>query len=122
MPPKEIVINIILSFVNVCLTVGVGWFFKSMVDRSKQRDKEEAEQEEKRRIEHQALKSGVQAILRTMIINAELDSTTKGNITAEEKTNIEMMYRAYHDLGGNGVATAAYKHIIDMPLAGDGHV
>lgn len=121
MPPKEIMINLLLSSFSIVLTAVVGWVVYGIRARNERRDKQEEEREEKRRIEHDALKSGVQAILRTLIIDAEIQSTLRGTITAEEKTNIEMMYKAYHDLGGNGVATAAYKHVLDMPLSGDTH-
>ena len=128
MPPKEIIINLLLSSFSIVLTGIVGWVVYGIRARNEKRDQQEElrqkaleEREEKQRAEYAALKLGVQAILRDRIIQAEIKATTDGGITAEEKSNVELMYKAYHGLGGNGVASAAYHHVIDLPLTGDGH-
>jgi len=122
MPPTEILINLLLSCFSIGLTAVVGFVVKSISDRNEKRDRKEEEREKKRRVEHEALKLGVQAILRSLIIEAEIKSTKDGYISAEEKNNVELMYKAYHGLGGNGVATAAHKHIMDLPITGESHV
>lgn len=49
----------------------------------------------------------------------ENNELSKEGVTAEQKTNVELMYKAYHQLGGNGIVTNVYQHIMDMPLVGE---
>ena len=126
MAPTEIVVNLGLSLFSIVISAGIGIAVKSIRDRNKRIDAlEEAkerrakEQERRRAEEYEALKNGVRAILRDRIIQAEIHFCgTLHEITSEQKENVELMYTAYHSLGGNGVVTTAYNHLMSMPLTG----
>lgn len=125
MSPTEILINMGLSMFSIVVSAGIGIIVKSIVDRNRRKDaidderaRRFQENEEKHKAEYDALKSGVCAILRDRLIQVGIHSSITG-VTAEQKTNVELMYKAYHQLGGNGIVTNVYQHIMDMPLVGE---
>jgi len=65
--------------------------------------------------EIEEFKSGLCALLRNEIVVAHRNYTSAGFCTIEDKTNISEMYKAYHNLGGNDIATALKNQIMDLP-------
>ena len=61
-------------------------------------------------IRQTALESGVQAILRDLILTSYYHYHEKGQITLHGLENVEVMYKSYHDLGGNGTMT----HLVEV--------
>lgn len=114
MAPTEIIIQIGMTAFSVILTAGIGIAMKRIMARYKEQDEREA----KRAVENEAMKNGMRAILRDRIIQADIRFTNIGYIGAEQKENINLLYEAYHQLGGNGVVTTAYNHLMSMPLVG----
>lgn len=62
-----------------------------------------------------AVGNGVQALLRAEIIRSHKEYTHKGYCPVYAKEALERTYQAYHELGGNDVATGLYREILDLP-------
>lgn len=62
-----------------------------------------------------AIAEGVQCLLRAEIIREHKEYTAKGYCPVYAKDALKIMYKAYHDLKGNDVATKLYEDILDLP-------
>ena len=82
--------------------------------------KSDKESEEKKKKE-QAMADGIQALLRESIVGNYNKYSEKGFCPIFAKESVKRVYKAYHDLGGNDVATELYQKILRMPEE-DGHV
>ena len=114
--PPEFLLQMCLSALSIILTAIIGIIVKRMNDKS-----EERRADEKSREEYSALKDGIIAILRDRIIQADVHFSDRGHATISQKDNIQMMYDAYHRLGGNGIVTKSYRHIMELPVAHEEH-
>lgn len=65
--------------------------------------------------EQDAIKAGMQAILRDRIIQAFNHYAEKGFCPIYARDNITHMYEAYHNLGGNGTITELYEKLLNLP-------
>lgn len=63
----------------------------------------------------QAIKNGLQCLLRAEIIRSYDKYTEKGYCAIYAKEATTRAYKAYHALGGNDVATELYHEIIELP-------
>ena len=90
------------------ITAIVGIGYKSLSARMKE--------EQKR---NEAIAEGVQSLLRESIVSNYNKYSDKGFCPIYAKESIKKVYAAYHDLGGNDVATSLYKKILDMKEEGD---
>ena len=68
--------------------------------------------EEKER--NEAIAEGVQSLLRESIVTNYNKYHEKGYCPIYAKESIKKVYLAYHDLGGNDVATNIYNKILNM--------
>ena len=75
-------------------------------------------QEEKTR--NEAIAEGVQSLLRESIVSNYNKYLEKGYCPIYAKESMKKVYIAYHDLGGNDVATSLYNKLLDMPEDKDG--
>lgn len=66
--------------------------------------------------EQESLKEGLIAILHDRLFQSCMYFIEKGEIGVSELKNIEMMYEAYHNLGGNGTGTEIYERTKELPL------
>lgn len=66
-------------------------------------------------LEQDALKNGMQAILRDRIIQCYNHYIAKGYLPFYAMENVTSMYDAYHALGGNGAVTEIYEKMLKMP-------
>lgn len=57
------------------------------------------------------LKNGVCALLRVQLIEYHDKYIAEGKIPHYVHENYESMYKAYHELGGNGTITAMYEKV-----------
>lgn len=87
-----------------CLTGLLGWVTGRVTSTAK-RDRKEA----------QALKAGVRALLRSELMRTHHDAMREGSCSTTDKEVMERTYRAYHDLGGNGIATNLYEEMMRLP-------
>lgn len=62
-----------------------------------------------------AIRLGVQAMLRNMIVQAYNKCSEEKCCKIYELENVESMYRQYHLLGGNGAVTSLVERMRDMP-------
>lgn len=69
-------------------------------------------QEEKSR--NEAIAEGVQSLLRESIVNSYNKYQDKGFCPIYAKESIRKVYLAYHNLGGNDVATNLYNNVLNM--------
>lgn len=70
------------------------------------------------KVEHEkneAIAEGVQSLLRESIVGNYNRYADKGFCPIYAKESIKKVYHAYHDLGGNDVATELYKKLLAMP-------
>lgn len=61
---------------------------------------------------------GTMLLLRVQLIEYHDKYMAKGGIPSYAYQNFDEMYRAYHELGGNGMITKMYEEIQDLHLAG----
>lgn len=68
---------------------------------------------------NQALREGVQALLRERIIESYNHYNDKGYCPIYAKESMRRLYAAYHVLGGNDVATELKDKLLEMPTNPD---
>lgn len=68
--------------------------------------------EEKAR--NEAIADGVQSLLRESIVSSYNKYNDKGYCPIYAKESVKKVYAAYHNLGGNDVATSIYNKILNM--------
>lgn len=93
-----------LEWLFTAVLAVLSWLFKLMRDQLKQ---EQAKNE--------AIAEGVQALLRESIVTGYNKHLDRGFCPIYAKESIKKVYKAYHNLGGNDVATSLYKKILEMP-------
>ncbi len=64
---------------------------------------------------NEAIAEGVQSLLRESIVANYNRYTDKGYCPIYAKESLKKVYHAYHDLGGNDVATDLYQKCLDLP-------
>lgn len=82
----------------------LSWLFKEM--------KEQLKEEKKK---NEAIAEGVQSLLRESIVNSYNRYSDRGCCPIYAKESIKKVYKAYHNLGGNDVATELYNKVLKMP-------
>lgn len=90
------------------LTGALGMGYRSIV-----------KQLELERAKNEAIAAGVQSLLRESIVNAYNKYQDKGFCPIYAKESIKRVFLAYHDLGGNDVATELYRKLLAMPEEGE---
>ena len=81
----------------------LGWGYRTVSARLR------AEQEK-----NEAIAEGVQALLRESIVNSYNKYSERGACPIYAKESVKKAYAAYHQLGGNDVATELYQKILKM--------
>lgn len=69
--------------------------------------------------EQRAVKEACVALLHDRLYQACKFYLAQGYIDVEGLHNIEHLYRAYHDLGGNGTGTELYSRVKALPIKED---
>lgn len=121
--PPEFYLQFILTTFTTVLTAGLGVLVYRMnaqytkrMEEEKEQRKKALEEEQERKKENAAMKSGILAILRDSIIQADVRLTEQGFATVHQKDSLQMMYESYHRLGGNGIVTQSFNHIKSIPI------
>lgn len=70
----------------------------------------------KRLKEQKLVKEGIEAILHDRLWQAGRDFIPKGEVTLDELKNVEYIYNAYHNLGGNGTGTEIFERIKNLNI------
>ena len=90
-----------------------------MVAKFREREAKHDKESKKRDEEYSGLKVGVRSILADRISQSTEYFTVIGGITVSKMKQIEQMYIAYHNLGGNGTITALYEKAMALPIITD---
>lgn len=69
--------------------------------------------------ENDAIKLGLQALLRDRLYQLYGFCKEKGSATQYERQNFNSMYEQYHNLGGNGVMTDVKNKFFELEFADD---
>lgn len=93
-------VNILSGVILGCATYTVN---KARQDRIEGVEKEKA------------LSDGVEALLRETIVGNYNKYCDRGYCPIYAKESLKKLYKAYHTLGGNDVATELYHKILKMP-------
>ena len=97
-----------LEWLFTAVLAVLSWLFKEMREQL---------QEEKKK--NEAIAEGVQSLLRESIVNNYNRYSDKGFCPIYAKESMKKVYKAYHNLGGNDVATELYNKILRMKEASD---
>lgn len=89
----------------------LGYVIKSL--KKQKAAQEEAEQ--KRQKDNETMSNGVRCLLRANIVSDYNKYTDRGYCPIYAKESLKQSYSAYHDLGGNDVATELYHKLLAMP-------
>lgn len=92
-----------LEWLFTAVLAVLSWLFKLMRDQL---------EEEKKK--NEAIAEGVQSLLRESIVTNYNHYTDKGFCPIYAKESIKKVYKAYHNLGGNDVATELYNKVLKM--------
>lgn len=119
-----------MEIINYIQENWVGWLFaalfammgnsyrllkRQMHNQKKEHDELLAEEKKK----NDAIMQGIQSLLRQSIIDAHSKYSDRGHCPIYAKESLKRVYQAYHNLGGNDVATELYEELLEMPVKGD---
>lgn len=109
METLPMIFNFVLGIVSAML---VFMLQSSMKENKKlKRDKEEAQSKH-----DTAMRNGMVCVLRKHLMDEHEIWTVKGYITSHALENGIAMYRAYKDLGGNGMIDHMEEEIQNLPI------
>lgn len=91
----------------------VGWLIAELKEKKLRRTMEKAEESE----EIQALKMGVQALLRANMISEYNKWHEKGYMPIDVKDSFENVWKNYHAMGKNGVMDDIHEKAMDLPTS-----
>ena len=95
-------------FITILTSSGIlGIFTKFLLNRLKASEQKQ-----------NALKAGVQALLRDRLIYQYEKYTAKGYAPVYVKENFENLYEQYHKLGANGVMDSIHEEFKNLPASG----
>ncbi len=92
-----------LEWLFTAVLAVLSWLFKGLRDQLA---------EEK--LKNEAIAEGVQSLLRESIVTNYNRYTDKGYCPIYAKESMKKVYKAYHNLGGNDVATELYHKVLKM--------
>lgn len=92
-----------LEWLFTAVLAVLSWLFKEMREQL---------QEEKKK--NEAIAEGVQSLLRESIVGNYNRYSDKGFCPIYAKESMKKVYKAYHNLGGNDVATELYNKVLKM--------
>lgn len=95
-------ITIIGWIVSPILSALIGWLVVAMKQNKK---------------ETEALRLGMQALLRDRLIQSYKHSEQKGYIDIDDRENWNNMYNQYHNLGANGVMDNIRQKLLALPTS-----
>lgn len=93
----------------------IGAILGYIVKKLKQQQAEAEAAEKKRQEDNKALSDGVKSLLRENIVANYNKYQDRQYCPIYAKESIKQVYVAYHNLGGNDVATELYHKLLVMP-------
>jgi len=106
---------IIIEIINYIRENWVGWLFAALFAIVGIVYKSIKKMIKSDRAENEAVREGMQALLRDRIIESYNKYSEKGYCPIYAKENVKHMYAPYHALGGNDVATELVEKLLEMP-------
>ena len=125
MVSPEIALAIFSSIFSAIVSSIAAVLVYKLQTRDHKRELEELERkaeaqrlEDKRQKEYEALKNGVQSMLRDRLIQCALSYEKQGWVDTNALENVGLMYSAYSALGGNGMVTKLFNEVQELPHVG----
>ena len=122
MVSPEISLAIFSSIFSAVVSSIAAILVYKLQNRDHKRELEELERkaesqrlEDKRQREFEALKNGVQSMLRDRLIQSALSYEKQGWVDTNSLENIGLMFSAYSALGGNGIVAKLFNEIQELP-------
>ena len=122
MVSPEIALAIFSSIFSAIVSSIAAILVYKLQNRDHKRELEELERkaeaqrlEDKRQKEYEALKNGVQSMLRDRLIQSALSYEKQGWVDTNALENVGLMYSAYSALGGNGIVAKLYNEMQELP-------
>ncbi|MBE6901772.1 MAG: hypothetical protein E7478_04800 [Ruminococcaceae bacterium] len=109
---------IIVAIISAASSIAVSVFSAVMAVYGKKHAKlrkEEMEKYERWDELRQNVAAGTQCLLRAEIIRSHEKYIDRGYCPVYAKESLTREYQAYHNLGGNDVATALYEQLMTLP-------
>ena len=107
------VLSIIVSaLISAMVTIILGFIIKRPLERRAEQAEKFAKEERKKQ---EAVMAGVQAMLRDRLLQGYRHYEEIGYADYDDRSNIENMYTAYHNLGKNGVMDDMNKKFLMLP-------
>lgn len=107
----------ILAFVS---SHWLEWLFTAVLATLSWASKSMRDQLAEERKKNEAIAEGVQSLLRESIVTNYNRYLERSYCPIYAKESMKKVYKAYHNLGGNDVATELYQKLLKMP-EGDKH-
>jgi hypothetical protein len=104
--------QIILSLVTATASGFVGYFFYRLKKYEQEKIREMRELVKR----DSAVNGALRALCRDRILQGYRFYKQHGEISTQDFETMDKLYRAYHDLGGNGTITAVYEKILQLPI------
>ena len=108
----NIVQIVVSALVSALVTIILGMIIKRPLERRADAAEALASDE---RVKQKALMIGVQAMLRDRLLQGYRHYEEQGYADYDERSNMENMYGAYHNLGENGVMDDMHDKFMRLP-------
>lgn len=107
------VVQIVVSaLISAMVTIILGIIIKRPLEKRADAAEKLANEE---RTKQEAVMSGVQAMLRDRLLQGYRFYEEKGFAEYDDRSNMENMYNAYHNLGKNGVMDDMHHKFMQLP-------
>lgn len=104
---------LVSAAISALVTIILGIIIKRPLEKRAEAAERIAADERKKQ---EAIMSGVQAILRDRLLQGFRYHEQQGFADYNDRSNIENIYNAYHNLGQNGVMDDMYNKFLKLPL------
>lgn len=103
---------LVSALISAMVTIILGLIIKRPLEKQAEAAEQLAREERKKQ---EAVTTGVQAMLRDRLLQGYRHYEQKGYADYDDRSNMENMYNAYHNLGKNGVMDDMHKKFMLLP-------
>ena len=109
--------------ISALVTIILGLIIKRPIEKRAEATERRAEEERKTAMamareekkKQEAVMKGVQAMLRDRLLQGYRHYESKGYADYDDRSNMENMYNAYHNLGKNGIMDDMHAKFLTLP-------
>ena len=109
--------------ISALVTIILGLILKRPIEKRADAAERRAEEERKTAVamareekkKQEAVMKGVQAMLRDRLLQGYRHYESKGYADYDDRSNMENMYNAYHNLGKNGIMDDMHEKFLTLP-------